>query len=82
MTHVRISKFSDPARGGKRVQFKDFDRTSTVEYPGYTKVTHTVIWRDAGVLMDEVKNHVKEQPTNKWKQRLIDAQRKAAAEAA
>lgn len=78
MSNVRISKFSDPAKGGKRVQFSDLNRTSTVEYPGYTKVTHTRIWRDVGVLMDEVKNHVKEQPTNRWKQRLIDAQRAAA----
>lgn len=36
-------------------------------------------WHPAGRLMPEVTNHVKEQPTNKWKQKLIDAQRKKAA---
>lgn len=79
MSHVKISKFSNPATGGKRVQFKTLDRTSTVEWPGYTTVTHKIVWRDVGTLMDEVKNHVKEQPTNRWKQRLIDAQREQAA---
>ena len=33
----------------------------------------------AGWLMPEVKNHVKEQPTNKWKQALIDRERAKCA---
>jgi hypothetical protein len=33
----------------------------------------------AGWLMPEVKNHVKEQPTNKWKQALIDRERARCA---
>ena len=32
-------------------------------------------WIPAGKLQPEVTNHVKEQPTNRWKQALIDAQR-------
>lgn len=78
MSTVRISKFSNPETGGKRVQFRSLDRTTTVEWPGYTTVTHKQVWRDVGTLMDEVENHVKEQPTNRWKQKLIDAQRAAA----
>lgn len=35
-------------------------------------------WNPAGLLMPEVENHVSEQPTNKWKKRLIDAQREAS----
>lgn len=81
MSNVKIGRFSDPAKGGKRVQFKDLDRTSTVEYPGYTKVTHTVIWRDVGTLMDEVTNHVEEQPTNRYKKILIERGREAARRA-
>lgn len=38
-------------------------------------------WIPAGRLMPEVTNHVKEQPTNKWKQLLIDRGRNAALEA-
>ncbi len=34
--------------------------------------------KHVGWLMPEVKNHVKEQPTNRWKQVLIDRQRAAA----
>lgn len=29
-------------------------------------------WKVVGRLMPEVKNHVQEQPTNRWKQHLID----------
>lgn len=35
--------------------------------------------RAIGWLMPEVKNHVKEQPTNKWKQALIDRERAKCA---
>jgi hypothetical protein len=33
--------------------------------------------RPSGWLMPRVENHVPEQPTNQWKQRLIEAQREA-----
>lgn len=79
MSRTRISRFSDPARGGRRVELKVNDRFTTVLHPeGVTEEVHRVTWRDVGTLMDGVENHVKEQPTNRWKQRLIDAQRKAA----
>ena len=77
---IRISKFSNPARGGKRVELRTFHRQTTVKWS--KDLTHErteEYWRDIGTLMDPVENHVKEQPTNKWKQRLIDAQRAACA---
>ena len=76
---TRISRFSDPARGGRRVEFRTWHSKSTVKWSReLTKETTREWWRDVGTLMDEVKDHVKEQPTNKWKQRLIDAGREAA----
>jgi len=35
--------------------------------------------RPCGWLMPEVRNHVEEQPTNKWKQRLVDRERASRA---
>lgn len=37
-------------------------------------------WAHKGWLMPEVRNHVPEQPTNRYKQALIDRQRAAVAE--
>jgi len=72
---IRINRFSNPALGGRTVEFLTSERKTTVVHPGYTAETHSQNWMHAGVLMDPVRNHVPEQPTNKWKQRLIDAQR-------
>ena len=73
---IRINKFSDPARGGRKVEVRTLNRRTTVVQPaGLTEETTRENWRDIGTLLDPVRNHVKEQPTNKWKQRLIDAQR-------
>lgn len=63
---------------------RTFDRLHINESPnpdGSRNVSGLIYgddWHPAGRLQPEIKNHVKEQPTNKWKQRLIDAQRKAA----
>jgi hypothetical protein len=38
-------------------------------------------WSPAGRLMPEVTNHVPEQPTNRWKQVLIERSNKARFEA-
>lgn len=47
---------------------------------GHTKRDATINdIEHAGWLMPEVKNHVKEQPTNKWKQKLIDRERAQCA---
>jgi hypothetical protein len=78
-SQVRISKWIDPDRGGYPVEAKILDRTSTTLYPeGIRRVVHTQEWRDIGVLMPEVKNHVEEQPTNRWKRALIERERTRA----
>ena len=77
---IRISKFNNPARGGRTVETTVLDRHTTVMQPnGICEETHRLHWKDIGTLMNPVENHVQEQPTNKWKQRLIDAQRGARA---
>lgn len=38
--------------------------------------THKAGWMPAGRVMAQVENHVSEQPTNKWKQVLIERQLK------
>ena len=81
MRNMRISKFSNPATGGRMVEVRVLDRHTTVIQPGgLCEETHRKHWQHVGTLMDEVKDHVKEQPTNRYKQRIIDAQR-ASAEA-
>lgn len=79
MKRVRISKFSDPAKGGRSVEFLSSSRHTTVRWPGYTSETHSENWIHAGVLMDPIENHVPEQPTNRWKRVLIERQRAAVA---
>lgn len=76
---IRISRYTDPETGGRKVQFRTFHRHTTVRWSkDLTRETTLEWWKDVGVLMPEVKNHVKEQPTNKWKQFLIDRQRAEA----
>lgn len=83
MSTIRINQFTDPARGGQQMQALTFTRRTTVLYPGgITKVTTTEYFKDIGTLMREVPNHVPEQPTNRWKQALIERERASAAQAA
>jgi len=77
---TRISIFHDPARGGRKVERLEFVRhTIVIERDGVTHETTQEWWKDIGTIMPPVQNHIKEQPTNKWKQRMIDAQRGAQA---
>ena len=79
MSRVRINRFSNPERGGRQVEALTFVRkTIVIERDGITHETTQEWWKDIGTIMPPVQNHIKEQPTNKWKQRLIDAQRKQA----
>ena len=73
---VRISRFHDSDRQGRRVEFRTFHRQTTVMYPGgIRKEVTTEYWKDVGTLREPITNYVPEQPTNRWKQRLIDRQR-------
>ncbi len=54
--------------------FRNADGSRNVSFYGGMQVG----WFPAGRLMPTITNHVPEQPTNRWKQRLIDRQRREA----
>ena len=76
---IRYGQFSNPERGGRKIEERILNRHTTVVLPdGITKETTTEVWLDIGTLMEEVTNHVPEQPKSfaqKLLERHIAAQR-------
>jgi hypothetical protein len=74
---IRISKFSDPARGGRRVEVRTFSRHTTVRWSrDLTRETTLEWWKDVGTLMDPIENHVPEQPAS-FAKRMLQARNDA-----
>ncbi len=76
MSEIRISKWHDSARGGRRVELRTSSSTTTVLHPGgISEETHSEKWLDVGTLMAPVTNHTPEQPKSlaeKMLQRHLD----------
>jgi len=73
MSKIKINGHFNTVRGGHRVEFQRTHNTATVMHRGGLRVvTTTVTHKDVGTLMAPISNHVPEQPTNKWKQYLIN----------
>ena len=80
MRKLEISQFSDPARGGRRVEVLTSSRRTTVLWPGGVRsVTISENWKDIGTLMEPITNHVPEQPTS-YAAKLVAAHVKAQKE--
>lgn len=79
MSKVRINEWPDRNRhGGRTVRFLTFSRKTTIMEPGgLERIDTREYWKDVGTLMPEVTNHVPEQPTNRYKQLLIERGRAA-----
>ena len=76
---TRISKFSDPARGGRKIEMLTSSRHTTVMWPdGVCSETYSENWKDIGTIMEPITNHVPEQPASRAKKMLqarLDEQR-------
>jgi len=63
MKTIRISKFSNPARGGRMVEMRTaYGRSCVMQPGGLCFETTKEVWMDVGTLMEPIENHVEEQP--------------------